>query len=96
MVSSDGVRYGLHSKNLEVSTGGFPPVIAGGLSVADPVALAEPSEVLDLLFPFIYPTEHPHIEDLEFQTVIQLAETAEKYQVYPAMFASRMCLRYSG
>ena len=93
-VSSDRVRYGLHSKNLEVSTGGFPPVHSGGLSAADPVGLEEPSEVLNLLFAFVYPTRLPQIEDMPFETVLPLAEAAEKYQVYPAMYACRMCLRF--
>ncbi|KAF6741714.1 hypothetical protein DFP72DRAFT_941909 [Ephemerocybe angulata] len=95
-VSSDGIRYGIHSKNLETNTGGFPPVQSGGLSVSEPVHLAEPSSVLDLLFPFIYPERQPEIEDMSFKAVIELAEAAEKYQVYSAMLACRMCLRYAG
>lgn len=69
---------------------------SGGLSVSEPVPLVEPSSVLDLLFPFIYPERQPEIEDMSFKAVIELAEAAEKYQVYSAMLACRMCLRYGG
>jgi hypothetical protein len=93
-VSSDRMRYGLHSKNLELSTGGFPPVQAGGLSAAEPVHLEEASGVLDLLFAFVYPMRLPKIEEMSFERVLPLAEAAEKYQVYPAMYACRMCLRF--
>ncbi|KAJ2936598.1 hypothetical protein H1R20_g493, partial [Candolleomyces eurysporus] len=97
-ISSDRVRYGIHSKNLEVNTGGFPPINAqDGLSLtSEPVPLPENSSVLDLLFPFIYPIDRPNVEDMDFKTVIELAEAAEKYQVYSAAHVCRLCLRYSG
>ncbi|KAJ2918842.1 hypothetical protein MD484_g1609, partial [Candolleomyces efflorescens] len=97
-ISSDRVRYGIHSKNLEASTGGFPPVRSqSGLSVtSEPVPLTESSSVLNLLFRFIYPMDRPKVEDMEFKIVIELAEAAEKYQVFSAVHVCRLCLRYSG
>ncbi|RXW23648.1 hypothetical protein EST38_g2192 [Candolleomyces aberdarensis] len=93
-ISSDGVRYGIHAKNLEVNTGGFPPInTQNGLSVtSEPVLLPENSSVLDLLFRFIYPIDRPNVEDMDFKTVIKLAEAAEKYQVYSAAHVCRLCL----
>ncbi|KAJ3519375.1 hypothetical protein NMY22_g13236 [Coprinellus aureogranulatus] len=93
-VSSDGVRYGLHSKNLECNTGGFPAITALLKEDGDPVTLEEPSSVLDLLFAFAYPDRLPLLEDMDYGTVIRLAEAAEKYQVYSAIYACRMCLRH--
>ncbi|KAJ3538325.1 hypothetical protein NMY22_g5220 [Coprinellus aureogranulatus] len=93
-VSSDGVRYGLHSENLRCDTGGFPAVDAAIVGGGDPVPLTEPASVLDLLFAFVYPTRLPMIEDTGFATIMALAEAAEKYQVYSAIYACRMCLRH--
>ncbi|KAJ2918843.1 hypothetical protein MD484_g1608, partial [Candolleomyces efflorescens] len=89
-ISSDHVRYGIHSKNLEAGTGGFPPVDSQScLGVtSEPVPLPESSSVLDLLFPFIYPMDRPKVEEMEFKIVIELAEAAEKYQVYSAVHRS--------
>ncbi|KAJ3520955.1 hypothetical protein NMY22_g12516 [Coprinellus aureogranulatus] len=95
-VSSDGVRYGIQSRNLELATGGFPAVDAKITGESEPVPLTEPSSVLDLLFAFVYPAQLPLIEDMDFGTIMGLAEAAEKYQVYSAIYACRMCLRHRG
>ncbi|KAH6909321.1 hypothetical protein BKA70DRAFT_232705 [Coprinopsis sp. MPI-PUGE-AT-0042] len=88
------VRFYIHSKNLEVSTGAFPPVsirgtqVTGdlvGLTVDEPVQLPEPATVLEVLFAFMYPRQHPELEDTPFEELEPLAEAVEKYQVYPAL-----------
>ncbi|KAH6896189.1 hypothetical protein BKA70DRAFT_1317319 [Coprinopsis sp. MPI-PUGE-AT-0042] len=88
------VRFHIHSKNLEVSTGAFPPVaIRGtqsmgdpvGLTVDEPVQLSEPATVLEILFAFMYPRQHPDLEDTPFKELSAIAEAVEKYQVFPAL-----------
>ncbi|RXW19050.1 hypothetical protein EST38_g6812 [Candolleomyces aberdarensis] len=89
-VSSDGVRFGLHSKNLEVGSGGFPPVVEGngaGLIATTPVPLPEPCDVLEPLFSFLYPEKWPHGIEMYFSDeLLDIAEAAEKYQIYGAKY----------
>ena len=47
--------------------------------------LDEPSDVLEILFQFVYPRRHPSLEDTDFETLAVVAEAAEKYQVFSAM-----------
>ncbi|KAH6909322.1 hypothetical protein BKA70DRAFT_1400220 [Coprinopsis sp. MPI-PUGE-AT-0042] len=86
------VRFHIHSINLKVSTGAFPPLTMGysaggivGLTVDEPVKLSESARVLEVLFAFMYPRHHPDLEDMPFEELAPLAEAIEKYQVFPAM-----------
>ncbi|PFH49839.1 hypothetical protein AMATHDRAFT_48377 [Amanita thiersii Skay4041] len=82
--SADGVKYYIHSKNLESTTGGFPPMeFASDKTGA--VLLSERSKVLDLLFVFVYPERQPDLTKVPFDVLVPLAEAVEKYKVYPAM-----------
>lgn len=49
------------------------------------MVLDEPSDVLEILFQFIYPRRHPSLEDIDFETLAAVAEAVEKYQVFSAM-----------
>ncbi|KAF8886723.1 hypothetical protein BD779DRAFT_603632 [Infundibulicybe gibba] len=80
--SSDGVRFRIHSKNLESTTGILRP---GKLDLQEEVELTEEAKILELLFQFIYPQRQPDISSLSFMTLALLAEAAEKYEVFPAM-----------
>lgn len=93
--SVDNVRFGVHRKNLEVTTGAFPP--SDIPTYGEVVRLSESSKTLDLLFQYIYPTTQPDISLLPFNTLAPLAEAAEKYQVYPATFVCKIhmqCVSY--
>ncbi|TFK24190.1 hypothetical protein FA15DRAFT_756737 [Coprinopsis marcescibilis] len=98
--SNDNVRFRIHSANLSVNAGGFPPVASvsgdGGLTVAEDecVPLSEPSKVLEIIFAFVYPQRYPDIETFEeFDFVSEISEASEKYQIYPAMNICRRRLR---
>ncbi|EAU85241.2 hypothetical protein CC1G_06257 [Coprinopsis cinerea okayama7 len=96
--SSDGVRFHIHAKNLDVSSGAFPPVppkgeAGSGLSVDEVVPLPESSKVLEVLFAFMYPRRHPDLEDKAFDDVAEIAEAVEKYEVYPGMNVCRRRMR---
>jgi len=56
--------------------------------------LTEPSEVLEILFQFIYPRRHPDIEELEFPLLAAVAEAAEKYEVFSGMSECKTRMRY--
>ena len=49
------------------------------------VQLPENSVILDLLFQFCYPERHPELNDLDFGILVELAEAAEKYEVFSAI-----------
>ncbi|KAJ7775353.1 hypothetical protein B0H16DRAFT_1756623 [Mycena metata] len=81
--SPDGVLFHIHRRNLEVSAEGFPP---GEISTnGSIVELAKMSATLELLFHFMYPQRQPTLETTPFEVLNQLAEAAEKYQVFHAM-----------
>ncbi|KAF9458529.1 hypothetical protein BDZ94DRAFT_1325460 [Collybia nuda] len=82
--SCDNVLFKIHQKNLETSTGGFAP--AGFETLDELVPLTETSSTLELLFQYIYPMPQPDIRSLPFDTVAAVAEAAEKYQVYAAIY----------
>ncbi|KAF8989151.1 hypothetical protein BDQ17DRAFT_479030 [Cyathus striatus] len=86
--SSDGVLFALHKKNLAIYTGGFPET---DTTEADEVIipLEEKSEILELLFQFVYPPDFPSLAGVPSEVFIQLAHAAEKYMVYIAMPACR-------
>jgi len=90
--SSDGVQFHLHRKNLEAVAGAFPgPEFETNGEIAN---LAEPADVLQILFKFVYPRRHPDLEDLDFSMVAAIAEAAGKYEVFPAINTCITRLRY--
>ncbi|KAF8990732.1 hypothetical protein BDQ17DRAFT_1371608 [Cyathus striatus] len=90
--SSDGILFALHKKNLAQHTGGFPPeeTCAG----PEVIELSEESETLELLFQFVYPPDDPSLKGVPFTSLLKLAHAAEKYMVYIARSACRMCMLY--
>ncbi|PPQ72748.1 hypothetical protein CVT26_003028 [Gymnopilus dilepis] len=81
--SSDGVLFRLHRKNLEVMTGAFP---GPEFHVEEPVLLPESSTSLEIVFQFVYLRRYPpSLEGVAFEVLMDVAEAAEKYQVFWAM-----------
>ncbi|KIK55283.1 hypothetical protein GYMLUDRAFT_48009 [Collybiopsis luxurians FD-317 M1] len=89
--SSDNVDFHLHKINLEFATGGFPS--AQTPTNGEVVNLPETSETLEFLFQFVYPQRHPSLDRLGFEKLLELAEAAEKYEVYGALTACHLTLR---
>jgi len=89
--SCDNVDFCLHKQNLQFSTGGFP--YATTPTNGEVVHLLESSSTLELLFQFVYPQRHPSLDRLECDGLIELAEAAEKYEVYGALTACHLTLR---
>ncbi|KAF5350784.1 hypothetical protein D9758_010336 [Tetrapyrgos nigripes] len=81
--SSDGVLFYVHSKNLEFMSEGFPPV-DHTIPPKDPVPLTEDSNTLELLFQFTYHRMPPDLKSMDFESLMKLAEAAEKYVIYYA------------
>jgi len=84
--------FNLHKINLKVSAAGFAPP---EFETRDEVVhLPEDSSTLDLLFRFCYPERHPDLEYASARVLKDLAEAAEKYQVFPAMNVCLIFMRY--
>ena len=81
--SSDGVRFHIHSKYLENTSGGFAP--SEFPTKDEVIMLPETAETLELMFQFVYPRRQPVLAFLSFGTLGALAEASEKYEIYPAM-----------
>ncbi|KAK7442960.1 hypothetical protein VKT23_015904 [Stygiomarasmius scandens] len=79
--SLDNCLFYLHQENLELFGGNFPLALAADGGV---VYLTEGAPILELLFSYIYPDRLPVLDDLSFETLIELARAAEKYKVYIA------------
>ncbi|KAE9395320.1 hypothetical protein BT96DRAFT_978032 [Gymnopus androsaceus JB14] len=76
--SADNVDFRLHKANLACATGAFPPPETNSDEI---VHLTESSETLEILFQFIYPRRFPSLEKMNFDSLMLLAEAAEKYEV---------------
>ncbi|KAJ6535855.1 hypothetical protein DFH09DRAFT_931676 [Mycena vulgaris] len=90
--SSDGVLFKVHRKNLEVHSAVFASAETTTLpeNGAETVQLSGTSDVLDLLFQFMYPQPQPDLRALGFDVFAPLAETAEKYMVFSALTLCHM------
>jgi hypothetical protein len=64
------------------------------LALDEEVELTETSDVLEILFQFIYPRKHPSLVNIKFSTLAGVAEAAEKYQVFSAMNICEIRMRY--
>lgn len=69
---------------MEATSEGFSPP-SGTSSSDSTVPLSERAEVLELLFQYVYPQRTPTITMIPFKVFADLAEAAEKYQVFGAM-----------
>lgn len=83
--SSDGVLFKIHRKNLDTHSEGFSSPEGISISPDAVVVLSETAEVLELLFQYMYPQRQPKISMVDFEILSDLAEAAEKYQVYSAL-----------
>ncbi|KIK58700.1 hypothetical protein GYMLUDRAFT_689253 [Collybiopsis luxurians FD-317 M1] len=96
--SSDNVQFHLHKRHLEFATGGFPP--ADTPTDGQVVHLSEPSDVLEILFQFVYPRRLPTFDRGpgmdDYEVVLKVAEAAEKYEVYCAIAVCQLKSRYVG
>jgi hypothetical protein len=81
--SNDRVLFQIHRKYLETNTGGLSS--EGFMTFDEVIPLPEDSSTLELLFQFIYPMRYPTVMLMLFDTLLILAEAAEKYEVFAAM-----------
>ncbi|TFK58210.1 hypothetical protein BDN72DRAFT_866133, partial [Pluteus cervinus] len=93
IISSDGVRFQLHKQNLALNTSGFPPLeFSRTCEEREEVNLSERGYILDLLFHFVYPHRYPDIEGVTIRVLSELADGAEKYEVYSAISVCNLAM----
>ncbi|KAG5650243.1 hypothetical protein H0H81_000196 [Sphagnurus paluster] len=66
----------IHSRNLEITSGGFPPVEFS--PAGEVVDLTEDASTLELMFQFVYPRLQPPLEGISFTMLARLSEAVEK------------------
>ncbi|TFK62868.1 hypothetical protein BDN72DRAFT_964280 [Pluteus cervinus] len=90
--SVDTVRFRVYKTHLATFSGGFPPaeLISDSQEI---VSLPEGGVVLDNLFSFARPGRYPIIHALNMETLVLLADAAEKYEVYGAITACNTLMR---
>ena len=89
--SSDNVLFNIHRANLRAVTDG--PFAEDFVSSATDVSdLTEQSDILEIIFQFVYPGNLPLL-DLPEAQLFSVAEAAEKYRVSPAMAVCHLQIR---
>ncbi|KIY69863.1 hypothetical protein CYLTODRAFT_488580 [Cylindrobasidium torrendii FP15055 ss-10] len=78
--SSDGVFFRIHRLNLQANSDFAPPEISVS-DVTDPACFDEPSEVLEVLFKYLYHNESPSLENLSREVLVSVGRAAHKYQM---------------
>lgn len=91
--SCDGILFKVHRSNLVAHSEGFSPP-PGTSSHDEIVALPENGDTLDLLFQFMSPQRQPDLSEIMFKQLAELAEAAEKYQVFSAMTICNVHMTY--
>ncbi|KJA22992.1 hypothetical protein HYPSUDRAFT_123886, partial [Hypholoma sublateritium FD-334 SS-4] len=49
------------------------------------ITLPERSDILRTAFLFIYPRRHPKLQGLEFETLLEISDAVQKYEIFSAM-----------
>ncbi|KAJ3991215.1 hypothetical protein F5050DRAFT_1581778 [Lentinula boryana] len=83
--SSNGDRFGAHSKNLEFFTDAFP--VTGSTlppQNGEVVELSESSEIIHFMLAFTHNLPPPNVTSLELGTLLVLGEAMNKYGMYLA------------
>ncbi|KJA25068.1 hypothetical protein HYPSUDRAFT_135172 [Hypholoma sublateritium FD-334 SS-4] len=83
--SGDGVLLYLHRTNLEAISGALAAPEFLSTSDDNVVALPESSEILGTVFLFIYPNRHPSLRDQDFETLLEISDAVQKYEIFAAM-----------
>jgi hypothetical protein len=80
--SLDAERLSLSRRDIEAHTGALMPE---DWSPGHTIDLPETSGTLKVLFQFIGPRQHPKLLNDNFDSLAEMAKTAEKYKIFSAM-----------
>jgi len=85
LITSDGHKFGAHSKNLEAHGEAFPPISSTSQSNVPFAHLTELSDVVKLILQLVHLQRWPDLGEIPFQLLDGLADATEKYLMFPAM-----------
>ncbi|KAJ7073013.1 hypothetical protein C8F01DRAFT_1045859 [Mycena amicta] len=90
ILSADNVVFKVHQNNLKVHSEVFANMVNTATKAPEEaVHLSETSDVLEILFQYMYCQPQPELDGVAFDVSTQIAEAAEKYLVYSALPALR-------
>lgn len=93
--SKSGESFGAHIDCLSRCAGAFPsPDILASPSAVETVDLDESAEVIMLILQFTHPERPPDTQLVNGQVMLEFAEAAEKFIVFPAMEVCSLRLAY--
>ena len=89
--SSDEILFILRLSQIAAHAGAFPLQVCHYVNGLPALVVPEPARVLEVVLHFLYPTRpSPALEHADFNLLMSVAQTVEKYQVFAAM---RLCVR---
>ncbi|KAJ7582250.1 hypothetical protein C8J56DRAFT_957380 [Mycena floridula] len=91
--SSDGAQIGAHSSGIISLVKDFALVKQAASTTKGIIYMPETAALLRLLIPFWHMAPLPTLEDLDFDTLLEVSCAAEKYLVYSAMAICQIRLR---
>ncbi|KIY64281.1 hypothetical protein CYLTODRAFT_493244 [Cylindrobasidium torrendii FP15055 ss-10] len=80
IISSDNVTFKIHSVNLSTHSNAFP-TFGFSTDASQPARFEEHSDILKVLFAWIYPDDPPDPQTLPYTTLLDLAHAAHKYRI---------------
>ena len=89
--SSDEILFILRQSQITAHAGSFPLQASHYVNGLPALVLPESARVLEIALHFLYPARpSPALEHADFNLLMSVAQTVEKYQVFAA---TRLCVR---
>ncbi|KAH8801935.1 hypothetical protein DL96DRAFT_1774434 [Flagelloscypha sp. PMI_526] len=91
IVSRDNILFKIHWNNLRVCSAAFPQGQEPWADGNDPAHWDEPSDVLEVLFSYIYPDRNfPHLLNFDLTRVLAIGSAAHKWMMPAAIVVCQM------
>ncbi|KAF9268864.1 hypothetical protein L218DRAFT_954291 [Marasmius fiardii PR-910] len=87
--SSDGRRFGAHSRNLEFCSEGL---IDSSRREEEDIVVSESSDIVYLLLQFMHNLPQPDLRSLPFEVLAKVASAAQKYSVHSAIGVCKLLM----
>ncbi|KII91407.1 hypothetical protein PLICRDRAFT_38160 [Plicaturopsis crispa FD-325 SS-3] len=91
--SRDKVRFLVHHRNVSATSESLAALEIQSVLKGDVTDLPESSEVLDILLQYMYPQRQPDLQSVSMSILKEVAEAAEKYEVFSAMEIAKLHMR---
>lgn len=97
LISSDGVKFRLHMKHLEIGSGLFQDMLAGSTAGRDEEGVVklqlvdkdcETANMLELVLPYFYNVVPPRLEEIDIDDLLCLLRLGDKWRICKVVEAS--------